>query len=255
MPPPLTAAPPTAGPDDLAFAELAVTAVVPLAVDVVGYTLADPQGGALPPFAPGAHVPVRTPAGVVRRYSLCNDPAARDRYEIAVKRDAAGRGGSVSMADRLRAGDLLPVAAPRNEFALHPRARRFLFVAGGIGITPFRSMLRDAARRGDPRSFTLLYGNRTPQATAWYAEWDALAARLPRLAVVHCMSEPAAAVPPWTGETGFVDEKLVARHVADPSAPVWYVVGPPAMTAAVRDVLANLGVDDAAVRVEDFAGY
>ena len=100
-----------------------MAAAAPAATDIVRYELVDPAGGALPPFEPGAHIPVRTPAGVVRRYSLCGDPAATDRYEIAVKRDAAGRGGSASMADALVEGARLAVASPRNEFALHPRAR------------------------------------------------------------------------------------------------------------------------------------
>jgi Na+-transporting NADH:ubiquinone oxidoreductase subunit NqrF len=69
------------------------------------------------------------------------------------------------------------------------------------------------------------------------------------------MSDPDKSAVRWTGETGFICDALLARHVADLALPTWYVVGPPAMTAAVRDVLTNLGVDDSAVRVEDFAGY
>ncbi len=243
MPPPLTAAPPTAGPDDLAFAELAVTAVVPLAVDVVGYTLADPQGGALPPFAPGAHVPVRTPAGVVRRYSLCNDPAARDRYEIAVKRDAGGRGGSASMVDRLRAGDRLPVAAPRNEFALPPRARAFLFIAGGIGITPIVAMIRHL-RAADGPPFTLHYCAAS-RAHAAFADELAAASRQDRIHLHFDGGDPARAFDFWP-----VLERPTGAHV--------YCCGPRALMDAVRDMsghwpggsvrFESFGVDAAARR-------
>ena len=88
------------------------------------------------------------PSGALRRYSLCNDPQEDDRYEIAVKREAAGRGGSIGMVDRLRVGDRIAVAAPRSEFSLAPRAKRFLFIAGGIGITPILSMMRHLATTG-----------------------------------------------------------------------------------------------------------
>ncbi len=226
-----------------------------VAEGTTAFRFAKPPGFA---FAPGQYVDFSLaapsapdPAGNLRSFSLASAP---DDDDLTIATRMRGTPFKRDLA-ALAPGAAVRASGPYGELVLADDAQPVVLVAGGIGITPFRSMLRDAARRGDPRSFTLLYGNRTPQATAWYAEWDALAARLPRLAVVHCMSEPAAAVPPWTGETGFVDEKLVARHVADPSAPVWYVVGPPAMTAAVRDVLANLGVDDAAVRVEDFAGY
>lgn len=87
------------------------------------------------------------------------------------------------------------------------------------------------------------------------AEIDALAQEFRALSVVHCMSQPEKAITPWHGETGFVTEKLLARCIGDPLNAVFYVVGPPAMTAAMRDTLMNLGVDDASVRVEEFAGY
>lgn len=107
-----------------------------VARDIWLYELRHPQGGALPEFTPGAHVCLQTPAGFRRNYSLCSDPVRRDIYQIAVKRDAAGRGGSISIVDDVHDGDVLPVGAPNNHFELAPRAARFLFIAGGIGITP-----------------------------------------------------------------------------------------------------------------------
>src|SRR5206468_1953148 len=106
------------------------------------FELRDPQGGDLPPFSAGAHLSVRVPNGELRKYSLCNDPAEHDRYVIAVKRDMTGRGGSRSLIEGVGAGALLDVSEPKNDFALEPRAKSFLFVAGGIGITPIMSMVR-----------------------------------------------------------------------------------------------------------------
>src|SRR5215471_13546737 len=99
-----------------------------------------PDGKQLPEFSAGAHIAVRVPNGLLRKYSLCNDPSERDRYQIAVKRESDGRGGSCSLIDDAKAGDELTVTAPVNDFGLPPRAQDFLFVAGGIGVTPFMAM-------------------------------------------------------------------------------------------------------------------
>jgi len=122
----------------------------------------------LPPFSAGSHVAVVTPSGAVREYSLCNVPAERHRYVIAVKRDAHGQGGSVSMADQLKEGDTLQVSAPKNYFLLDKQASQFLFVAGGIGITPILSMMRDLQQ--DNRDFKLIYCTRSPEMTAFRGE-------------------------------------------------------------------------------------
>ncbi|MFO1412919.1 MAG: PDR/VanB family oxidoreductase [Burkholderiales bacterium] len=214
--------PEDAAPEDLAFRDLVVTVAAPAAVDIVRYELRAPDGGPLPAFEPGAHVPVRTPAGVVRRYSLAGDPADTDRYEIAVKRDAAGRGGSVSMVDTLRAGSTLPVAAPRNEFALHPRAKRFLFIAGGIGITPVMAMLRHLVATGGPR-FDLHYCTRSLAHTAFA---DALAddALREHVHLHHDDGDPARAFDFWP----LLEKPQAGTHV--------YCCGPRGLMDAVRDM-------------------
>src|SRR6187455_899892 len=87
-----------------------------VARDIHLFELRHPQGAELPAFTAGAHVAVTAPNGSVRKYSLCNDPSERDRYVIAVKRDPAGHGGSVSLVDGVRVGDLVEVGAPHNAF-------------------------------------------------------------------------------------------------------------------------------------------
>src|SRR5262245_49490263 len=104
--------------------------------------LRDTTGTPLPELSAGANVAMRIPNGLVSKYSLCNDPAERDRYQIAVKREDNGRGGSRSLIDDVKAGDELTVTAPVNDFGLPPRAQDFLFIAGGIGITPIMAMIK-----------------------------------------------------------------------------------------------------------------
>jgi len=122
--------------EDLAQITLTVSAKQAAASGVYLFELRDPQGRELPPFTPGAHLTVSMPNGMKRNYSLCGDPFERHRYLLAVKRDEAGRGGSLSMADEVQVGHSLGVSEPHNHFELSPHAKGFIFIAGGIGITP-----------------------------------------------------------------------------------------------------------------------
>ncbi|TPG59687.1 oxidoreductase [Roseomonas nepalensis] len=111
------------------------------------------DGGELPPFEPGSHLDVHLPDGTVRQYSLCGDPADRTTYRIAVRDVKGGRASRFVHRGELRPGVVVTLGAPRNNFAFEPAAR-YLFVAGGIGITPLLPMMRAATRAGTP--WTLL---------------------------------------------------------------------------------------------------
>lgn len=137
-----------------------------LARDIWGFDLREPSGAALPAFTAGSHLTLELPGGLRRNYSLCGDPADTRVYQIAVKREAAGRGGSVRLVDQVQEGDLVAVSAPRNNFPLHPRAASHLFIAGGIGITPILSMMRQLAGGGST-AFQLIYCTRDAEHTAF----------------------------------------------------------------------------------------
>ncbi len=121
-------------------------------------TLKHPSRDVLPEWEAGAHADLRVPGGKIRQYSLCGDPADRSRYRIAVKREAGGRGVSKWVHENLVPGAEAHVSAPRCNFRLAADAKRHIFVAGGIGITPFLSMARSALRSGTP--FELAYCSR-----------------------------------------------------------------------------------------------
>jgi ferredoxin-NADP reductase len=148
---------------------LLVAEMETLADGVTSAVLVDPAGGDLPAWEPGAHVAVTLPSGLVRQWSLCGDPVDRRRYRIAVLRVADGRGGSVEFHDAGLHGRTVQVRPPRNDFVLVPSAR-YLFVAGGIGITPIRPMVAAARRRG--ADWSLVYGGRRRAAMAFCAELD-----------------------------------------------------------------------------------
>ena len=105
------------------------------------YELVSTNGCKLPPFTPGAHIDLHFSDGRVRQYSLSNDPSEKDRYVIAVLRDLEGSGGSVALFEGVHAGGTVSIGKPRNNFPLADTASRHLFIAGGIGIAPIKSMM------------------------------------------------------------------------------------------------------------------
>ena len=144
--------------NDSAELQVVVAGRKTIALDVVEFELRPPGGEELPLWEPGAHIDVITGAGIVRQYSLCGDPEDHTCYRIAVLRDTGGRGGSVWLHERLREGDRIGISSPRNHFPLRS-APRYLFLAGGIGITPLLPMIRRVAVGS--AHWSLHYGGRT----------------------------------------------------------------------------------------------
>jgi len=137
---------------------------------VLSLVLTAADGSALPPFEPGSHVDLHLPGGTMRQYSLCGDPCDPSHYRIAI-RSVSGGVSSQYIHRKLRPGDSLTVSLPRNNFPLGD-ASRYLFIAGGIGITPLLPMMRAASEGGKP--WTLLYCNRSDDEAAFINEIRAL---------------------------------------------------------------------------------
>lgn len=141
--------------------------------DVMVLELRRPDGGALPPFTPGAHLEMYLPNGLIRHYSLCNDPAEHDRYCLGVGLARDSRGGSSFVHQQVRVGATLSVSPPRNNFPLELAAEEYVFIAGGIGITPIMAMIRACVATN--RRWRLFYCTRNRQRTAFYEDLRALA--------------------------------------------------------------------------------
>ncbi len=136
------------------------------------YELSDPDDWDLPPFTPGAHIDVHLPNQMVRQYSLTGSPDDRKHYAIAVQLEPRGRGGSASMHRDVNLGDILPVSLPRNNFPLAVNAEHHLFIAGGIGITPFVPMIEALVHA--KASFELHYCTRERDMTPFRDRLDAM---------------------------------------------------------------------------------
>ncbi len=142
---------------------------------VLALELVDPAGRELPSWEPGAHLDLHLSDGLSRQYSLSGDPHDRYRYRLGVLREVAGRGGSAYVHETLRPGQVVGYLGPRNHFRLEP-SPSYVFVAGGIGITPVLPMLARAEAEG--ASWTLLYGGRTASSMAFTEELAAYGDRV-----------------------------------------------------------------------------
>lgn len=153
-------------------------------------------------------------------------------------------------------GAELNIDGPFGSLTLHKNpARAAVLIAGGIGITPFMSMLRHAVEQRSAQTLVLLYSNRRPEDAAFLTELQALARRHPPLRLLATMTDMAHSTQAWDGATGHIDGAFVQRAVAGLPAPVFYVAGPPAMVEAMREALQDAGVDEDDVRSEEFFGY
>jgi ferredoxin-NADP reductase len=155
--------------------ELVVAGREPVADGVVSLVLEHPDGEELPAWTPGAHVDLLLDSDLTRQYSLCGTPADRSRWRLGVLLDQSGRGGSRHVHDRLEVGTRLPVRGPRNHFPL-VAAERYLFVAGGIGITPILPMVAQAEASG--AEWSLFYGGRRRGSMAFLDELAAYGDRV-----------------------------------------------------------------------------
>jgi phthalate 4,5-dioxygenase reductase component len=215
--------------------ELRVDAATPAAADIRQFELVSPDGAELAEFTPGAHLLVQAPNGMTRRYSVTNPPDERHHYVIAVKREANGRGGSISMVDSISAGDLMHASLPRNEFELKGGAPSYLFIAGGIGITPIRSMIHHVMNAGD-KPFTAYYFSREPAMTAYREEFAAPEFH-GKVVIHHDYGDPSNSLDLWP-----VLEKPTRAHI--------YCCGPTGLMDAVRDMTGHWPTS--AVHFEDF---
>ena len=156
------------------------------------YELVAAADGDLVPFTAGSHIDLHLSNSMIRSYSLVNDQSERSRYVIAVNKDAASRGGSSFIHETLRAGDLITISHPKNNFALQENAAHSILIAGGIGIAPLLSMIRRLGALG--RSFELHYAARTRAAAAFLDELNTFKCSTPAELHLHFDQELAGRV-------------------------------------------------------------
>ncbi len=148
------------------------------------------------------------------------------------------------------------IEGPGGNLALHNNpARAAVFLAGGIGITPIRSILFRAAKDKLPHRILLFYSNRRPEDAPFLEELTRLQGENRNYTLVATMTQMDKSHRPWTGETGHFKPAMLSKHLGGAKSPIYYIVGPPGMVNGVHRLLNQVGVDDDDVRTEDFSGY
>ncbi|HEX7425301.1 MAG TPA: FAD-dependent oxidoreductase, partial [Terriglobales bacterium] len=134
-------------------------------------------------------------------------------------------------------------------------AKPAVFLAGGIGITPFVSIVRQADHDRLSHTLYLFYSNRRPEDTPFLEALQILEKSNPSFRLVCTMTAMLQSQKEWKGETGLINKEMLSRHLTSLQGPIYYVAGPPAMVAAMRKMLAGAGVDEDDIRTEEFGGY
>ena len=156
----------------------------------------------------------------------------------------------------LPVGAELDIDGPFGSLTLHKNtARAGVLIAGGIGITPFMSMLRNAVMQRSPQDLLLLYSNRRPEDAAFLSELQALAKVHPKFRLKATMTDMAHSSESWSGDAQKIDSAWVQQAIDGLAHPIFYVAGPPAMVAAMQQILVAAGIDEDDVRSEEFYGY
>jgi ferredoxin-NADP reductase len=190
--------------------------------------------------------------GNARTFSIVSAPHETELVVATRMRDTAFKRVLKSMP----AGGRVSLRGPAGKFTLDGAdTRPAVFLAGGIGITPFVSMLRHAAHSRLARDLWLFYSNRRPEDAAFLDELSALPQRNPRCRFVGTMVEMDKSSRPWKGETGFLDRAMIERHLKSPAGKVYYIAGPPGLVEAMQKMLIGAGVAEDAIRTDEFFGY
>ncbi len=190
--------------------------------------------------------------GNSRAFSIASAPH-EDGLMFATRiRDSAFKRALAAM----NPGAVARIDGPFGDLVLHNNPRRAaVLLAGGIGITPFRSIARRAAWEKLPHQIFLFYSNRRPSDAPFLEELRSLEAANPNYQFVATMTASQVPEYPWPGETGRITADMLSRFLNGALSPVYYLAGPPSMVSGLRAVLNSSGVDDDDIRAEEFAGY
>lgn len=190
--------------------------------------------------------------GNSRAFSIASAPYEPDIMFATRMRDTAMK----RCLRSIPVGTNLEVDGPWGDLKLHTRAARpAVFIAGGIGITPFRSIVLDAARNKLAHKIWLFYSNRRPEDAAFLDDLTQAERENPNFKMIATMAEMEKSSRPWQGKRGFVTKAMIGEVIRDWSAPIFYLAGPGGMLNAMHKLLLEAGVSEDDIRVEEFAGY
>ncbi len=227
-----------------------------IAAGTMAFSFQKPEGFR---FEPGQFMevtlldPPETDAeGDSRTFSLASAPFEANVMIATRMRDTAFK----RVLKALPIGSEVKIEGPFGSFTLHRDASRpAVFLMGGIGITPFRSIILQAARDKLPYGLYLFYSNRRPEDAPFLKELMEAERENPNYRLIATMTQMETSREGWSRGTGYISKDMLARHLSDPTAPIYYTAGPPEMVRAMRKMLREAGVNADSIRTEEFAGY
>jgi len=150
----------------------------------------------------------------------------------------------------------MKIEGPFGDLRLHNSAKRAaVFLAGGIGVTPFRSILLDAANRKLPHHIFLFFSNHRPEDAPFLDELQSLEKHYANYEFIGPMTSMEKSKPSWQGERGVINKEMLGRHLKNAASPIYYIAGPPGMVKGLHSMLQAAGIDDDDIRTEEFTGY
>lgn len=186
--------------------------------------------------------------GATRRFSFLSAPHD-EHLMLATRMQSSAFKRNLQ---NLSVGDSIKLAGPSGNFVLHEDNTPAVMIAGGIGIAPFYSIIRDVIAHRPNQHITLFYGNRTLADSALLNELQQIEKEHPTFKMILVLSEPH---DDWNGQRGFITDEILVKHLANIDEPIYYVCGSPAMVNAMQQMLAELQITGERVKVEDFPGY
>lgn len=207
-------------------------------------------------FIPGQYAgftlinPKETDAGgITRRFSLLSTPDD-PHLSIAMRIQTSAYKRALN---EMQIGNEIKLAGPSGNFVLHEDKNiPAVLIAGGIGITPFYSMIKHASHHRSTQPLYLFYGNNTTTDAAFLAELNQLAKDNSYFTFIPTLANPDNE---WQGETGFITHTMIKKYLPDLSLPIYYVCGSPAMVSTLQETLIEMGIAENRIKVEDFPGY
>lgn len=190
--------------------------------------------------------------GNVRGFSMASAPYEDEIMFATRMRDTAFKRNLKTMA----IGTEFTLDAPYGSFTLQNNTKiPAVFLSGGIGITPVRSIILQATHDKTAHTIFLFYANKTPEDAAFMDELHDAEKRNPNFTFVPCMTDKEKLNKDWNGETGFFTREMLQKYIKDLMLPVYYIAGPATMVASIRKMLNESGIDDDNIRTEEFSGY
>lgn len=210
-------------------------------------------------FKPGQSVdmtlidpPETDEEGNTRSFSIASDSSEGSMLFATRLRGSAFK----RVLSQMPLGSRVKIDGPFGNLTLHNNAARAaVFLAGGIGITPFRGMVVRAAHEKLAHRIYLFYSNHRPEDAAFLDELESLQQQNPNYKLIATMTSMDKSQRPWQGETGFIDKAMLDRYLQGAASPIYYTAGPASMVKAMQSLLNQSGVDDDDIRVEEFPGY